>query len=194
VNRLALKLFGGARWLVLLLLLCAALGPQARAQNENAPAAAAPQQTEPRPDRPGEPRERPADRDRRLMDALNLTPEQRAQLAALAEQTRADVSAAQVRVRLARRALNQAIYAENPDQALIEQRTRELGTAQAEMIRLNAQTELKIRQILTPEQLRAFRILRQRQRQRDQQRPRRLPGDDAPGRLPRQFPNANRRP
>jgi Spy/CpxP family protein refolding chaperone len=162
-------------------LLCVVFGSQARAQNENANApAASPQQTDAQPSPPAH--DHRAEHERRLMDALNLTPEQRAQLADLAQQNRADVTAAQIRVRVARRALNQAIYAENPEQPLIEQRTRELATAQAELIRLNTQTELKIRQILTPEQLRAFRLLRQRQR--EQQRLRGLRPGNGPRRRP----------
>ena len=187
MNTRIYKSFGTARWLFALALVLCALGTQARAQNDNAGAQGtppAPAQTEqqPQPDGPviG------------LMQALNLTPEQRAQLAAIAQQHNVELAVARQRLQFARRALNQAIYTDNPDQNVVNERTRDVAAAQEALIRLNAQTEFKVRQVLTPEQLKMFRAIRQQQR-----RMQRLQGqpDGNQRRPPRErFPGANRQP
>lgn len=184
-----LKLVRGTRWLVMPALLGCALGVQTRAQgndNQTVPAVAQPPapQTEQAP--------RPGERDAQILPLLNLTPEQRAQLVAIAEQHRAEQQAAQFRLREARRALNQAIYAENPDQNVVNERAHDVAAAQEALIRLNAQAEFKVRQVLTPEQLRLFRRIR-----REQQRLRRGQPDDGLPRRPLlrdRLPNANRPP
>jgi Spy/CpxP family protein refolding chaperone len=102
-----------------------------------------------------------------LMKRLNLTPEQRERLREIRRQREAEARELTRRVRQARRALDEAIYADTVDEALVEQRTRALSEAQAAALRLRAATELKVRGVLTPEQLRAFRQLR-RQAQRQQ--------------------------
>jgi Spy/CpxP family protein refolding chaperone len=117
-----------------------------------------------------------------LMQRLNLSREQRQQLREIRQQSEAEMRAHVRRVRLARRALDEAIYADNVDDALIEQRSRELSAAQSSFISLRAATELKIRRILTAEQLRLFRDLRlQAQRrqllQRRMNRARRPPAE-----------------
>jgi Spy/CpxP family protein refolding chaperone len=128
----------------------------------------------------GEPgaREQPATprraaREINLMRRLNLTSEQRQRLREIQQQSEAEVRAHTRRVRLARRALDEAIYADSVDDALIEQRSRELSAAQSALVRLRAATELKVRRVLTDEQLRLFRNLR-RQAQRRQLLQRRL--------------------
>ena len=108
-----------------------------------------------------------------LMQRLNLTQEQRRQLREIRRQSEAELRAHTRRVRLARRALDEAIYADTVNEALIEQRARELSAAQSALVRLRAATELKIRQLLTDEQLRLFRDLR-RQAQRRQMLQRRM--------------------
>lgn len=114
-----------------------------------------------------------------LMKRLNLTPEQREQLREIRRQREAEARGLTRRVRLARRALDEAIYADTVDAAMVEQRTRELAEAQAAALRLRASTELKVRGVLTPEQLRTFRQLR-RQAQRQQLLRRRLRGEQPP--------------
>ncbi|HEX7316715.1 MAG TPA: Spy/CpxP family protein refolding chaperone [Pyrinomonadaceae bacterium] len=108
-----------------------------------------------------------------LMQRLNLSREQRQQLREIRRLSDPEVRAQTRRVRLARRALDEAIYADAVDDALIDQRSRELSAAQTALVRLRAATELKIRRVLTDEQLRLFRTLRQ-QAQRRQQLQRRL--------------------
>jgi hypothetical protein len=70
------------------------------------------------------------------------------------------------RLRSAQRALDEAIYADAPSEAVIEERARELAEAQAAAARLRALTELSIRRVLTPEQLSLLRTLRQQQSER----------------------------
>jgi Spy/CpxP family protein refolding chaperone len=143
VEHLAVVLFGLA---LLLLPLCATVGAQEQEEPQ-----ATPQQ--------------PA-RSLNLMQRLNLSREQRQQLREIRRQSEAEVRAHTRRVRLARRALDEAIYADSVDDALIEQRSRELTAAQSELIRLRASTELKVRRVLTSEQLQLFRTLRRQAQQR----------------------------
>jgi Spy/CpxP family protein refolding chaperone len=142
----------------------------ARAQAQNVP----PTQTAPaRPEtgaqQPGRPR------GGNLMQRLNLSPEQRRQLREIRRQGEPDVRELARRTRLARRALDEAIYADAADETLVEQRARELAAAQTALVRLRAATELRVRRVLTPEQLQTFRELR-RQAQRRQLLQRRLRG------------------
>jgi Spy/CpxP family protein refolding chaperone len=132
--------------------------PRAAAQVQNEPQA---QQQQPAPP------QNPA-RAQNLMQRLNLSREQRQQLREIRRQSELELRADTRRVRLARRALDEAIYADSLDEALVEQRSRELSAAQAALIRLRAATELKIRRILTPDQLQLFRTLRQEAQQRQQ--------------------------
>lgn len=110
--------------------------------------------------RQGAPNRRPA-REAALVRQLNLTQEQRSQLREIRAQAEPEARELQRRVRLARRALDEAIYGEAADDSLVEQSARELAAAQAALIRHRSATELKVRRVLTAEQLRAFRALRQ---------------------------------
>lgn len=105
-----------------------------------------------------------------LLSRLNLTPEQREQIRLIRQQTETDVQAIMPRIRQARRALDRAIYLESADESVIEERVRELSAAQSEALRLRTFTELKIRRVLTPEQLDILRDLRQQGFDRPQRR------------------------
>jgi len=76
-------------------------------------------------------------------------------------------------------------------ESVIEERAREVGVALAAVMRLRALTELKIRRVLTPEQLATFRELQNRARTRHRL-DRHSPGDnffgDAPGRFGKRVP------
>lgn len=125
---------------------------------------AAVQAQQPRPDgmKPPLPQdEPPPDKKPNLLQQLNLAPEQVQQLRRINQETREQIRAANQRQREARRALDAAIYAENPSREEVERLTRELSQAQAEMLKLRTGVEFRIRQILTPEQLARFRELRQ---------------------------------
>jgi Spy/CpxP family protein refolding chaperone len=157
-----------------LLTLCAT----ARAQEQPAPPAGAARQG-------GAGR---AARDGNLMQRLNLTPEQRRQLQEIRTQGEPETRELTRRVRLARRALDEAIYSDAAEESLVEQRARELAAAHAALLRLRAATELKVRRVLTPEQLQTFRDLRRRaQRRQLLQRRLRGAGQQQPG-APAQNP------
>jgi len=118
-----------------------------------------------------------------LMRRLSLTPEQRQRLGEIRRQSEPRARELTRRARLARRALDEAIYADAVDEALVEQRSRELAAAQAELIRLRAANELSVRRALTPEQLKAFRELRREAQRRHSMRRRggeRPPSPGAP--------------
>ena len=130
-----------------------------------------------------------------LLRALNLSPEQHAQIAAIRRETEPQGRLLGARLRQARRALDEAIYAANPDESVIEERVREVGAAQAAIVRLRALTELSIRRVLSPEQLDAFRRLQRQTRTRrpmDQLPPTKQPGD-LPGDAPARFGDRTRR-
>jgi Spy/CpxP family protein refolding chaperone len=101
-----------------------------------------------------------------LMQRLNLTQEQRRQLREIRQQREPEMRDLARRLRLARRALDEAIYADAADEALVEQRARELAVLQNLLAHHRAVTELKVRRVLTPEQLRLFRDLRQEAQRR----------------------------
>jgi Spy/CpxP family protein refolding chaperone len=108
-----------------------------------------------------------------LIRSLNLTDEQRAQIAQIRRETEEQARLVNQRVRRARRALDEAIYTQNADESLIQARTREVADAEAARVKMRSDAELKIRRVLTPEQLGTFRELRRqaqlRQRQQRQQ-------------------------
>jgi len=93
--------------------------------------------------------------------ALGLTPDQIGSIRAIRRQNRLELQTARQRLAQARRALDEAIYSDDTNDALIEQRTREVGEAQTAEVRLRARTELGIRRVLTPQQLGTFRTIRQ---------------------------------
>jgi Spy/CpxP family protein refolding chaperone len=107
-----------------------------------------------------------------LLRALNLTPEQRRQIRAIRRETEPQGRRLGMRLMQARLALDEAIYADNPDESVIEERVREVGAAQSAVLRMRALTELKIRRVLTSEQLNAFRRLQRRPRRLQQQQQR----------------------
>ena len=153
-GRLAAVCFGLA---LLLSPLCAS----AVAQEQDEPEAW-PQATPRRPER-----------EINLMQRLNLTPEQRQRLREIRQQSEPELRDLARRVRLARRALDEAVYADAADEALVEQRSRELAVLQNLLTHTRALTEMKVRRVLTDEQLRLFRNLR-RQAQRRQMLQRRM--------------------
>jgi Spy/CpxP family protein refolding chaperone len=101
-----------------------------------------------------------------LLSQLNLTATQVSQMREIREQSVPQAQALTRRLNQARRALDESIYADTADETLIEQRAREVAEAQAALVRLRAQTELRVRRVLTPEQLQTFRDLRIRARRR----------------------------
>lgn len=115
----------------------------------------------------------PADGPVNLLMQLNLKPEQIEQMKEIRSQSAPEVAALMRRRNQARRALDEALYANTLDETLIEQRAREVAEAQAALVRMEAGTQLRVRRVLTTEQVQMFRGLRQ-QAQRRQRIERRL--------------------
>ena len=112
---------------------------------------------------------------------LNLTQDQIQKIRAINAELKDQRQAANQRLKLAQRTLAEAMESPNQNEALIEQRSRELADAQAATIRLRALSEFRILQVLTPEQrvkLREMRMrnqaIRREQRLENNQRPRAL--------------------
>lgn len=111
-----------------------------------------------------------------MLGPLNLTSDQALQIRRIYADLREERQAANFRMRTAQRALTEAIQAPAPDEALIEQRSKELADAQSNTIRLRSLTEARILQVLTQDQrvkLRQLRAQAMTQR-RNQQNPRGL--------------------
>lgn len=120
---------------------------------------------------------------------LNLTPEQRQQIRIIREQMRDERAAINQRLREANLALELALDADEVDEAVIEQRLRDVASAQAAQMRMRVLSEVRIRRVLNPAQralLREIRQAMQFRRQRQMDNPRR-PLANPDGR--RRFPN-----
>jgi len=94
-----------------------------------------------------------------LIRQLNLTPEQREQIRAIRLNNSGERAAIKSKLDDANRALEDALNSESPDEALVEQRLRDLSSAQAAGMRLRILTEIRIRRVLTSEQRKLLRSL-----------------------------------
>ncbi len=115
---------------------------------------------------PGSPQPQPGGAVEDPIRQLNLTPEQREQIRTIRQQTDIERAAINRRVGETNRALEAALDSDNPDEAMVEQRMRDLATAQADAMRMRISTEVKIRRVLTVEQRTILRSLRQQARER----------------------------
>ena len=107
-----------------------------------------------------------------MLGPLNLTQDQIQRIRSINAELREERQAAGMRLRLAQRALTEAIQSSTPDETLISQRSKEVADAQANTIRLRSLTEARILQVLTPEQRIKLKDLRQQaliRRNRNQQ-------------------------
>jgi Spy/CpxP family protein refolding chaperone len=141
-------------WVALSLLLIIFSGAGARAQGGDTP-------------QPNEVERRQNMRNRGRRDplrALNLTVDQLQQIRAIREESKDEWRAIRERLAQAYSALDDAIYSDNVNEALIAERAREVGVAQAAVARMRSLTELKIRRVLTPEQLNTLRTMRREAR------------------------------
>lgn len=107
-----------------------------------------------------------------MLRPLNITPDQELRIQAIYAEMADERQGANRRLRLAQRALSEAIQSPTPDEALIEQRSKEVADAQATTIRLRSLTEARILQVLTQEQRVKLRELRAQTQRRNQQNPR----------------------
>jgi Spy/CpxP family protein refolding chaperone len=112
----------------------------------------------PRDDRPMDQNAGPRGAD--LIERLNLNPEQIRQIRQIRRRSAEDFRNARERMKSAQVALDEAIYADSVDEGDIEAKARAFASAQADMARLRALTELQIRRVLTPDQLKTFREIR----------------------------------
>jgi len=106
---------------------------------------------------------------------LNLTPEQIQKWRAINAELKDRQQVANLRLRLARRALAEAIESPISNEELIKQRAKEVSEAQAATNELAALRQARIHQMLTPEQrikLKEIRQQNQANRSNNQQLPR----------------------
>jgi len=83
---------------------------------------------------------------------LNLRDEQRQQIRAIMQEARESNQAAQKTAGDLQRELRAAVFADTPDHAKIDELKAAIGEAQAEGLNARIAVELKIAQVLTPEQ------------------------------------------
>lgn len=95
---------------------------------------------------------------------LNLSAEQREKIRTIREQTKAERAANNERLRETNQALEAALDADNPDEGVVEQRVRDVAAAQSAAMRMRILTEVRIRRVLSLEQLGILRTLRQQAR------------------------------
>jgi Spy/CpxP family protein refolding chaperone len=95
---------------------------------------------------------------------LNLSPEQRERIRAIREETRDERAAINQRLRETNRALEEVLDSDNPSDSVVEKHLRDVAEAQAASLRMRISTEMKVRRVLTPDQLLTLRTLRQNAR------------------------------
>lgn len=102
---------------------------------------------------------------------LKLSPEQRERIRAIREEMRGERAAINQKLRETNQALEEVLDSDNPDDRVVEQRLRDVAEAQAASMRMRVMTEMKVRRVLTPEQVATLRTLRQNVRdyRRDRQ-------------------------
>jgi Spy/CpxP family protein refolding chaperone len=98
----------------------------------------------------------------RLMEELGLTKEQTQQIRRINLQRQPMMKEAQQQVRLSQKALDEAIYADVADEGEIKEKVKAVQLAASEVTKIKAFTEYSIRNVLTPEQLVKFRVLRRK--------------------------------
>jgi Spy/CpxP family protein refolding chaperone len=106
-----------------------------------------------------------------LMRFLGVTPEQVRQIKEIKQTNREAIQLAERRQRIAKRELDEAIYGDNLDENIVQNKLKIFQIAQAELLKLRTADELAIRKVLTPEQLVKFREFRQRFMQKPMQNP-----------------------
>ena len=97
----------------------------------------------------------------RLLEALDLTPDQIQRIRRINQENRPQLRAANQRLREANRSLDTAVYSDVADEADIQNKIKEVHAAHSAMIKLRADTEFAVRKVLTPAQLSKFREIRQ---------------------------------
>ena len=96
-----------------------------------------------------------------IFEKLDLTKDQRQRIRLINRDNAPFIQGAAQEVQRRRRALEDTIYADVFDEALYSQKLAELAEAQATLVKANFKKESALRQVLTPEQVREFRKLRE---------------------------------
>jgi Spy/CpxP family protein refolding chaperone len=112
-------------------------------------------------DAPPTPQTDPAKRPN-LLRELGLSPEQVQTIRTINQAQKPKMELAQRNFRQARKALDDAVYAEEFVETDVQAKNKVVQIAQAEITKVKTETEVAIRKVLTPEQLVKFRELRQR--------------------------------
>ncbi len=105
-----------------------------------------------------------------LLRELGLNQDQIRQIRLINREMRPIRQEAAERLENAVRKLDESVYAEFADEAVIQTNIRAVSEAQAEMVKLRIRSELAVRKVLTPEQLVKFREIRQNFAERKNQR------------------------
>lgn len=120
----------------------------------------------------------PPDARPNLFAQLGLARPQIQQIRRLNMERKPLMEAAQLRFREANRSLDEAIYADQVDDAVVQDRLKDVQLAQADVAKVRYISEVAIRKILTPEQVIRFRELRQKFEQTRQTFETRRPKDN----------------
>ena len=104
----------------------------------------------------------PQDDRAKILQQLGLSREQFQMLRRINADRKPLMDAAQARLRMSIRLLDDAIYADQVNEPEIQARLKDMQLAQAEVFRIRFMNELAIRRLLTPPQLLRFRQMRQR--------------------------------
>ena len=93
---------------------------------------------------------------------LNLSPEQRQRIRTITEENREERQKINRQLRAAQFALEETLDTDSPSEQVVEQRIRAVADAHAAQIRMRISQELKIRSVLTPDQVSIWRQMRDR--------------------------------
>ncbi|HVG21452.1 MAG TPA: periplasmic heavy metal sensor [Blastocatellia bacterium] len=112
---------------------------------------------------------------RRLMQAIGLTPEQHQRMQGIRRSHEDEAITAGRRLRQARQALDRAIMSEPYNEAAVRQATEELAAAQVDKIRLESRIRAQVRGVLNSDQVMRFHQLERQMRremreQKDQEK------------------------
>lgn len=121
---------------------------------------------------------------RRVFDRLDLNNEQKLQIRRIRQETQREIQSARMQVRDTRKALEDALYGDNFDPAVVEAKMKEAAQADANQLRVETQGQARVRQVLTPEQVRQFRELRDFVRSLGEPNPGGPQGPNNPRRVP----------
>ena len=97
---------------------------------------------------------------RLILSKLDLSRDQVQRIRQITKENQPLIQSANQEAQRRRKALDEAIYGDVFDQAIVTQRVNDLAAAQSEAIKARYQNEAAIRQVLTPEQVRQFRNMR----------------------------------